>query len=108
MTDELPFEPKEIKAFLDEEGRVKAMPSKRRKQLIVLHYIAGRIPLKAEESCTESDMNGLLNRLITYGDPATLRRDLVDLCLLNRTKDGTKYWLPEDPPALEKLLSSCL
>ena len=34
-----------------------------------------------------------------YHDPATLRRELYNCGLLNRTADGRKYWLSDEIPS---------
>ena len=34
-----------------------------------------------------------------YHDPATLRRELYNCGLLNRTADGRKYWLADEIPS---------
>lgn len=87
MTMELPDE---VRALLDGEGRVTRWPSKRSVQLLVLDYLAARI--EAGRHYTENEINALLNRWHTFGDPALLRRELFELGKLNRTKDGSTYW----------------
>jgi hypothetical protein len=41
---------------------------------------------------TEKEVNALLNAQHTFGDPATLRRELVNMKLLGREADCSRYW----------------
>lgn len=60
-----------IKGYIDVDGRVTQMPSKRKKKIYVLSYLADRIP--EEQEFTEQKFSELLSRLHTFGDVATLR-----------------------------------
>ncbi len=82
--------PDEVKALLDGEGRITRWPSKRSIQLLVLDYLATR--LETGRQYTEKELNALLNRWHTFGDPALLRRELFELGRVNRSKDGSAYW----------------
>lgn len=93
---------KEIKAFVDERGRLTAFPAKRKKKIIALSYLADRIP--ENETYSETDFNFLLNTLHTFGDPASLRRELYDYHLINRDSAGTSYAVDPNRPSLEELL----
>ena len=92
----------EISGFIDGSGRLTALPSKRKKKLIALSYLADRIPEGAVY--TEKQFNELLNSLHTFGDPATLRRELYDYFLVNRNKDGTAYSVNPYRPSEETLI----
>ena len=93
----------EIKAFLDEEGKPRAIPAKRRRQLIVLFAIAERIP--AGEEWNERELNAFLMTLHGFGDPAWIRRELCDLGVLERDPYGRRYVRAVDPPTLEEVLA---
>lgn len=56
---------------------------------MVLAYLADRIP--PDKVYTEREFNELLNTLHTFGDAATLRRELFDYYLVNRSQDGKNY-----------------
>ena len=79
-----------LKHFLDTEGRLTQWPSKRPLQLIALEHLATK--LEIGQVYSEKDINKLLNSWHTFGDPALLRRELYELGLLNRRKDGAEYW----------------
>ena len=48
---------------------------------------------------TESEINDVIDEWTAYHDPATLRRELYNCGLLNRTADGRKYWLAGEIPS---------
>ena len=92
----------EIRGYLDREGRLTQFPTKRRKKIIALCFLAERIPVG--QTYSERDFNALLNTLHTFGDPATLRRELYDFCQINRNPDGSGYALNPDRPSAEALI----
>ena len=89
---------KELQPFLDDEGRLTALPAKRGKKLKAVAYLAGKF--EQGRGYTEKEVNALLNEWHTFHDPATLRRELYNNYFLNRKPDGSLYWL-EAPPEPE-------
>lgn len=92
-----------LKNFLDENGRLKAFPAKRKMKLYALCYLAGKF--EPGKIYTEKEVNELLGCWHTFGDPATLRRELYQCRFIDREKSGASYWLEKiqpDPEALEK------
>jgi hypothetical protein len=54
----------------------------------------------ARRSYTEREVNAILNAHHVFGDPATLRREMVEMKLLGRLSDCSKYWKePRRPDA---------
>ena len=97
---------REIKGFLDAEGKLTQMPGKKRKKLIALYYLSEQIP---KEGCyTEREFNVLLNTLHTFGDPATLRREMYDHYLSEREKDCTGYRVNPDRKPFEEWIAEQL
>ena len=92
----------EVLAFL-KNGKLTGLPSKRKKRLAALFWLAEHIP--PEKRYTEKSFNGLLDRLHTFQDPATLRRELYDASLVNRSPDGAVYWRNPEAPPFEELLA---
>ena len=92
----------DIRGYMDERGRLTALPTKRKKKLIALSYLADSIP--ADTVYTEMQFNELLNTLHTFGDPATLRRELYDFFLINRSRDGSEYSANPDRLSAEALI----
>lgn len=93
---------KELAGCLDAEGRLTMLPSKRRKKLLALAYLAEKIP--PEGVYSEREFNRLLNTLHTFGDPATLRRELFDFYQIDRAQDGSEYRVNPERPGAEELL----
>ena len=50
---------------------------------------------------TEKEVNLILNAHHTFGDPATLRRELVNMKLLSRKSDCSQYWKEPQRPSDE-------
>ncbi|MDD3334670.1 MAG: DUF2087 domain-containing protein [Eubacteriales bacterium] len=90
-----------IDRFLNAQGQLTAYPAKRKMQLRALCYLAQRV----EQGCvySEKELNELLCKWHTFGDPATLRRDLYDHGMLERERDGSAYRRKEKLPTLEEL-----
>lgn len=81
----------DIERYLDSEGRVKVWPSSGEAKQVVLTYLASKFELKTVYS--EKEVNDILKKFHIFNDHALLRRELYDHRLLEREKDGSKYWL---------------
>lgn len=92
----------DLAPFLDREGRLISFPAKHKKKLIALWYLAGKI--KADRQYTESEINALLDEWTLFYDPATLRRELYNKRLLNRTTDCSNYRKADNIPAFEEFI----
>lgn len=55
----------------------------------------------ARRSYTEKEVNALLNAHHTFGDPASLRREMVEMGLLGRLPDCSRYWKEARRPTAE-------
>ena len=86
---------------MDAKGKLAAFPAKRKMKLYALVYLAQKIP--ADTDFTEREINGILLDWHTFGDPATLRRELYDYRFLDRSRDGKVYRLAEKQPTPEEL-----
>jgi hypothetical protein len=75
-----------LSRFLDAEGRLHTIPTKRAKRLLVLDHLAQQFEPGVEYS--ESEVVEVLTRF--HPDHAALRRYLVDDLFLSR-EDG-RYW----------------
>lgn len=91
--------PVELKNFLDPEGRLRQWPTKQKLQLLAIPALAEAIPFG--QRFTEREINELLNRWHTFGDPALLRRLLCDTGYLARERDGSVYWRVERPEVVK-------
>lgn len=75
-----------LRAFLDADGRLVAMPAKQRKQLVVLDHVV-RV-FEPGERYSEVEVNAMLRAF--HDDVAMLRRYLVDHEFMAR--DNGVYW----------------
>lgn len=89
--------------FLDSQGRLTALPAKNRKKRMALWYLAQKI--QPGQTYTEAQINNLLEAWCTFHDPATLRRELYNKRLIDRTVDGSRYWKEAELPTLEGFLA---
>ena len=71
--------------FFDPDGRLLSLPAKHKKKLLALWYLAGK--LEAGRQYAKAELNALLDAWTCFHDPATLRRELYNKRLLNRTAE---------------------
>ncbi len=90
-----------LKNFLDAEGRLTALPAKRKMKLHILVYLSEKFI--RDKVYTEREVNALINEWHTYGDPVTLRRELCDHKILIRDPYGKEYRRSDALPTLEQL-----
>ena len=90
-----------LKNFLDSENRLTVFPAKRKMKLLALCYLAGKF--EKDRKYTEKEVNELLGKWHTFGDPATLRRELYNHRFLDREPSGKSYWLEPVQPTMEDL-----
>lgn len=93
-----------LNPFLDDRGRLISLPAKHKKKLAALWYLAGKI--EAGRQYTEPKINDLLDEWTLFHDLATLRRELYNKRLLNRTADCRQYWKAESIPELAEFIES--
>lgn len=86
-----------ILIFLDSEGKIKQIPVRNRTKIPVLSYLAGKF--ETSRDYTEKEVNRIIDEWHTFNDYFILRRLLVDHNMLNRTPDGTRYWVAEEKKA---------
>lgn len=89
----------ELKNFLDEEGKLKAYPTKKKQKMLSLFYLASKF--EKGKRYSEKEVNEILKGWHTFEDWAMLRRDLYDNWFFGREADGSVYWLEEEQPTLE-------
>ncbi len=72
-----------------EDGRLRVLPRKEKKKIIILTEIAKSF--KSNQSYTEKEVDRILKRV--FDDHVTLRRYLIEYGFLDRNNDGSKYWV---------------
>lgn len=85
------FDRKVLTTYLDGEGRIKAFPVQRKKELAVLRYVVKAF--EAGRRYTEKEVNAVLRRF--SDDTARLRRYLVEFGFMDRQGGGGEYWRTE-------------
>ena len=89
-----------ITNFLNENGQLVSFPAKRKMKLQALVYLSSNF--EQDKIYTEKEFNEILNKWHTFGDPATLRRELYDFMFVNREPNGKSYWLEKEQPQIEE------
>lgn len=92
----------ELRPFLNEAGRLTALPVKKRKRLPALYYLSEKF--ESNRDYSELEVNDILDSATAFHDPATLRRELCDHHLLERTPDCRVYWKAAEIPTLEEFV----
>lgn len=92
---------KMIRNFLDSAGHLTAFPAKRKLKLYALLYLTSQF--ESGRTYTEKEVNELIDQMITFHDPATLRRELYNYRFLGREANGMVYWLEEKQPTPAEL-----
>ena len=93
----------ELRPFLNEQGQLISLPAKNKKKLLAIWYLAERIP--ARRTFTEAEINDAIDDQTTFRDHATLRRELYNHHLLDRTNDGKTYGKEETELTLPEFLA---
>ncbi len=101
--------PREIRPFLDEDGRLRQWPARHKVQRMAVALLARRFEPGREYS--EFEVNQRVMDGHAFADWALLRRCLVDWGFMTRESDGSRYRLraeageriarelpPADPP----------
>ena len=85
----VPLPLRRLLTCFDTQGRLTRWPNKYAAQQTAIWALWSRLP--AQRELTEKQVNDYLLASHTYGDPATLRRELVNAKLLWRTVDCRVY-----------------
>ena len=79
---------KVLVSCLNPDGTIKKLPSQPGKLKVILDYLVQ--VFTPGVNYTEKEVNTIIRRF--HFDVAGLRRDLVDAGLLDRERDGSRYW----------------
>jgi predicted transcriptional regulator len=82
------FDRKVLRTYLDAEGRIKAFPVQRKKDLAILRHVVKAF--EPDRRYTEKEVNATLRRF--SDDTARLRRYLVEFGFMERQGGGGEYW----------------
>ena len=84
---------KVLASSLNPDGTIKQLPQQPAKLKIILEYLIQAFTPGLDY--TEKEVNTIIRRF--HVDVSGLRRDLVDAGLLDRERDGSRYWRTNDP-----------
>jgi biotin operon repressor len=82
------YDKKVIKDYSQRDGRLKTLPSQRKKLEAILRYVVNAFDVGKRYS--EKQVNETLARY--HDDTATLRRELIGAGLMQREGGGGEYW----------------
>ena len=85
----MPITLRRLLACFDTQGRLTRWPNKYAAQQMAIWALWSRLP--AQRELTEKQVNNYIAAWHTFGDQATLRRELVNAKLLWRTVDCRVY-----------------
>jgi predicted transcriptional regulator len=88
------FDRKVLKTYLDTDGRIKAFPVQRKKELAILRHVAK--VFEPRKRYPEKEVNAMLRRF--SDDTARLRRYLVEFGFMDRQGGGGEYWVAGQQP----------
>ncbi|MBN2795040.1 MAG: DUF2087 domain-containing protein [Clostridia bacterium] len=80
----------EVKNFLNAEGQIKNWPSKQLKKMEVVRYLSTKF--EKDRNYSEQEVNAIIESWHTFNDYFILRRSLIEMGYMNRTKNGSSYW----------------
>lgn len=84
---------KVLVSCLEPDGTIKRLPSQPGQLKVILNYLVQTFTPGVD--FTEKEVNTIIRRF--HVDVSGLRRDLVDVGLLARERDGSRYWRPDVP-----------
>ena len=90
-----------INNFIDSTGKIKIWPSKHDYKFQVLKYLSDKFEYNRFYS--EKEVNNIIESYHTFSDYFLLRRELIVGKFLSRTRDGAKYWRPDDTVTEDKV-----
>lgn len=88
----------ELKNYLDNQGRLKIYPSKKKYKILALIFLASKFEKGIIYS--EKEINEILDNAHAFNDRCLIRRELFNKGFLGRLNDCSKYWLEEKQPEL--------
>ena len=81
---------KKMANYYDSQGRLSQYPTKRPMRVIALTKIADCFEF--ERKYTEKEVNAIIKQNISFSDVELVRREMFQLKLIGRLKDGSAYW----------------
>ena len=83
--------------LLTSDGKVKRWPKKEREKQFIAEYLQSKFT--KGRRYTGPEVNAILAVGHVFNDHALLRRELFERHLIERTRDGSAYWVENDEGA---------
>jgi len=90
----------ELSNFIDCNKRLNKFPRKWSPRVLSLIYLASKFEFAREY--TEKEINAVIDDWHTFNDSALIRRLLYEGGFIDRSKNGSKYWLVNPQPKYEE------
>ncbi len=81
---------KKLEHFYDSQGRLLQYPTKKPMRVIALRRIADCF--ERDRKYTEKEVNAIIEQNIAFSDIALVRREMIQLELIDRLRDCSAYW----------------
>ncbi len=83
---------RELRRFLDDQGRITGWPAKDRDKQLLFGYLASRF--EPQRQYSEKEVNAVISAHMhpDFQDFVTMRRELCNFRYLVRERDGSRYW----------------
>ena len=81
---------KKMANYYDSQGRLTQYPTKKPMRLIALKRIADCF--EYDRKYTEKEVNEIIKQNISFSDVELIRREMFQLKLIGRLRDGSEYW----------------
>ena len=81
---------KKMAHYYDSQGRLLQYPTKKPMRVMALTRIADCFEL--ERKYTEKEVNAIIKQNIAFSDIELIRREMFQLKLIGRLRDGSAYW----------------
>ncbi|MDW7658372.1 MAG: DUF2087 domain-containing protein [Bacillota bacterium] len=80
-----------IRLIYIKDGKVKALPSKEKKKIVIFQYVMEKF--ESGRIYSEKEVNQIIQEVID--DYVTVRRYLIEYGFMDRKKDGSEYWVKD-------------
>lgn len=85
---------KKMTNYYNIDGKLIQYPSKKALRELALGKIATYF--ESEKKYTEKEVNIIISNHIAFNDIELIRRELIEMRILGRLRDGSEYWLEEN------------
>jgi hypothetical protein len=80
----------DIRKYFDISSRIFVWPAKKKNRLKLLKFLYSLF--QEGINYPEKQINSILNEVHSFNDPSLLRRELIEIGYLRRSRDSSSYW----------------